>query len=198
MRGYVQKCLIVLVGTWISAIGVLFFTVSGMGADPISTFLLGVVNYFPLKFGVASQIFNCCIIIALFFVDRKLLGVGSVINAFFVGFFINLFSPAVETAALYLPATALMLFGPIALGVGIGIYLSANLGSGALECLMIFFSKKIRIPLKFSRIILDCLLVMTGLVLGAPLGVGTILGIALIGPFIEKTLKLIDTFWHHR
>ena len=191
---YVLKICIVMFGTWISSIGIIIFVNTGLGADPISTFLIGVIRYIPIAFGTASQIFNILILLLLFLMDRHLIGLGSVLNAFFVGFFINQFSSLVLNVehGLWLPVKVFL--GPLLLGIGTGIYLSAKLGSGALESMMLFISEKWKFSIKKARIILDFTLVVLGAILGAPIGFGTVIGIFLIGPIIEGTLRLIQYY----
>jgi uncharacterized membrane protein YczE len=192
MFSRILRVLLVLFGTWLTSVGILFFIESGYGADPISTFLLGVINFAPISVGRASQIFNLSILTVMFFVDRRFLGIGSLLNAFFVGFFMNVFAPAMACISVYIPVAVQILLGPVLLGFGTGLYLSAKLGSGALESLMLYISEKLKISIKFSRMALDGTLVLSGIVLGGAWGVGSILGIALIGPIAGGTLKLAE------
>jgi uncharacterized protein len=188
----IYKSMIVFIGSSITALGIVIFLKGNMGVDPISTFLLGVLKLFPIKFGTASQIFNIALLILLFFLDKRLLGLGSVINAFSVGFMINIFTEISFIQTLSLPLVISIILGPVILGFGLGIYLTADMGSGALEGLMIYISNKKKISIKTIRIILDACLVTIGLLLGAVVNVGTIAGVLLIGPIIELTLKTIN------
>ena len=76
------------------------------------------------------------------------------------------------------------------LAVGCGLYASANLGSAALEALSTALSKKISFSFRTVRIFLDGLLVIAGLILGAKIGVGTILCVLLIGPISQQVQKM--------
>ncbi len=184
-----MKILVVLLGSAITAFGILCFLAGGKGIDPISTFLLGMMEHLPFAFGTCSQIFNVVVLLIVLFLDRKKIGLGSVLNAISVGFFINMFQNiGIDT---YLPTSSWMMavLGPIILGIGIGVYLYAGIGAGALEGMMLYLSEKTKLSMKWIRIILDASLVLSGYWLGGMVGFGTIIGILLIGPTIEWTLR---------
>lgn len=180
----------VLFGSAIAGFGITLFLKAGFGVDPISTLLLGILNFLPIRFGTASQGFNVVVLVVVFLLDRRKIGWGSLINALSVGFFINLCSQ-LSVINLISNSYILVVVGPILLGIGTGIYLEANLGCGALEGLMMILSEKTKISVKYIRMGLDLLLVLSGFLLGSPVGFGTIIGVLVIGPAIEYTLRFL-------
>ena len=76
-----------VIGTFIAAVGIRLIVVSGLGADAISTLVLGILQHVPLKFGTVSMLFNGIILVMVFFYDRKMIGIGSIINSFGIGFY---------------------------------------------------------------------------------------------------------------
>ncbi|MDH6363951.1 putative membrane protein YczE [Enterococcus sp. PF1-24] len=192
MKSTIKGSLQVFFGSLISAVGIQMFLFANLGVDPISTLLLGILNHTNLRFGTASQLFNVIILILVFLLDRKKIGIGSVINGLSVGFFINLLSQFKIDHYFIGNAFLYGVLGPIILGIGTGIYLQANLGCGALEGLMMIFSEKFNISVKYIRMFLDLLLVVSGILLGSIYGIGTLLGVILIGPSIEYSLKFIN------
>lgn len=189
MLRLIRKSFQVLLGSFLSALGIKMFIFGGWGVDPISTLLLGIVNHVDLLFGTASQLFNIIILLLVFLIDNKKIGLGSLINALSVGFFINVLSILNMNSFLAGPRVIYVILGPIVLGFGTGIYLLANLGCGALEGLMMILSEKTNVSIKFIRMFLDFVLVVSGIALGGTYGVGTILGVFLIGPVIELTIR---------
>ncbi|NGP45774.1 hypothetical protein G4V62_12715 [Bacillaceae bacterium SIJ1] len=183
----------VLLGSALTAFGILMFLAGEQGVDPISTFLLGMVVHLPFSFGTCSQIFNVTVLGIVLFLDRKKVGLGSVLNAVSVGYFINLFQGMGVDSYFTVPSWVLVFLGPIVLGIGTAIYLYADLGAGALEGMMLYLSEKTMLSIKWIRMILDATLVFTGYLLGGMVGVGTVVGILLIGPTIEWTLRKLDT-----
>lgn len=188
----ITDLLLVFTGTFISAIGILFFLESGKGIDPLSTFLAGITNFVPLSLGTVIQIFNVSVVVTMFFVQRNLVGIGSLINGAFVGIFVNITGKLVSEVAVFIPWFVLMCLGPILLGFGTAVYLKGNLGSGALECLMLFISKKSKLSIKLTRSLMDLVFVGLGFAMGAVTGVATVLGIFTVGPVIEGSIHILS------
>lgn len=183
-----------LFGSFIVAIGIIFFLKGGHGVDPISVLLQGLENHTPFRFGTLSQSFNAVVLMLVFLLDRSKIGWGSLINALSVGLFINLLIdlPIFHFSELTILGTYLLSFlGVLLMGIGLGTYLFADYGVGALEGMMIFFSEKFGITIKYIRIVLDAALVISGFLLGGSVGIGTVAGVLLIGPTIEITLRTL-------
>lgn len=186
----IKQLFFALVGTFIAAIGIRLIVVSGLGADAISTLVLGILQHVPLKFGTISMLFNGIILVMIFFYDRKMIGVGSIINSFGIGFCLNLLDwmgilHTIPGGTNYLA----IITGSIVFGIGTGIYLLADSGSGAYESLMILLKRVMRSSVKVARIVLDAAFFLTGFLLGGHIGLGTLIVLLLMGPSLEFTLN---------
>lgn len=186
----IKQLFFAIVGTFIAAIGIRLIVVSGLGADAISTLVLGILQHVPLKFGTISMLFNGIILVMIFFYDRKMIGIGSIINSFGIGFCLNLLDwmgilHTIPDGTNYLA----IITGSIVFGIGTGIYLLADSGSGAYESLMILLKRVLRSSVKVARIVLDAAFFLTGFLLGGHIGLGTLLVLLLMGPSLEFTLN---------
>lgn len=183
-----------ILGTAIVSMGISLLVNGSYGVDTISTFLLGVLNYVDLPFWVASMTLNIVILIVTFLIDASELGIGSVINAIGRGYLLKFLNPIFGSLALSLPYYSMIaaVVGPILFGVGGALYISSGLGAAALEALTNIVDKNTKASIKTIRMILDAVFVMVGLLLGAPLGIGTVLCVLLIGPVLEFSLKVIN------
>lgn len=190
----IKKLMQVILGTSMIALAVTLLVTAHKGADTISVFLLGMLTIFDIPFWVASLIFNACVlgIVAIF--DRKELGVGSLINGFGLGLLIGLLEPWLNKLSVNMAGYSIVavILAPILFGIGAGLYVSSNKGSAALEALTQLIFKFTRISLKFIRIGLDALMVIVGVLLGAPIGIGTLLCVLAIGPIFEMTMKSLN------
>lgn len=182
-----------VIGTFIAAVGIRLIVVSGLGADAISTLVLGILQHVPLKFGTVSMLFNGIILVMVFFYDRKMIGIGSIINSFGIGFCLNLLDwtgilHTIPDGTSYL----VIIIGSIVFGFGTGIYLLADSGSAAYESLMILLKRMLRMlksSVKVARIVLDAIFFLTGFLLGGHIGLGTLIVLLLMGPSLEFTLN---------
>lgn len=179
-----------IIGTFIAAVGVRLIVVSGLGADAISTLVLGILQHVPLKFGTVSMLFNGIILVTIFFYDRKMIGFGSIINSFGLGFCLNILD---WMGILHTIPEGTGLFsiiaGSIVFGIGTGIYLLADAGSAAYESLMILLKRLLKSSVKVARIVLDAIIFLTGFLLGGHIGFGTLIVLLLMGPSLELTLN---------
>ncbi|WP_019555641.1 YczE/YyaS/YitT family protein [Propionispira raffinosivorans] len=185
------KVIIVVVGTMVAAFGVTIFLNGNIGVDPISTLILGVQCHVDMSFGTINQIFSSILLVIMLFFDKKNIGVGSVFYALGCGYFINIFTIMGIGQNIEITSIGVTLLGVVIFGMGLGIYLSGNLGAGPVEVIMLYWANKFSFSIKVIRISLDATFVVIGLLLGAKLGIGTLIGVLLTGPCIEVTLITI-------
>ncbi len=184
----------VFLGTAMIALAVTLLITAHKGADTISIFLLGILTIVALPFWIASLIFNACVLAIVAVFERKALGIGSFINGFGLGLLIGIFEPMLEQISISIPGYSIIavIAAPILFGVGAGIYVSSNRGAAALEALTQVIYKYTKISVKYIRMGLDALMVIVGLLLGAPIGIGTFLCVIAIGPIFEATIKRLN------
>lgn len=186
----VKQFTLALIGTFIAALGIRLIVVSGLGADAISTLVLGLLQHIPLRFGTISLLFNAIVLLIIFFYDRSMVGIGSVINGFGVGLCLNLIDSLgllhTIPEALAYPSVVV---GTVVFGMGTGIYLLANAGSAAYESLMIVLQRVLKVSVKTARIVLDGSFFLAGFLLGGTIGFGTVIVLIFMGPSLELTLN---------
>ena len=89
----------------------------------------------------------------------------------------------------------IMLLGVMLFAVGTGVYAAASLGRGSYEALTFSLAEKNGWQVKAVRMILDIVMVLTGVLLGGKFGICTIVTIIISGPVIQftasKTKKLL-------
>lgn len=189
-----KKIIQVILGTSMIALAITLLITAHKGADTISVFLLGMLTLIDIPFWVASLLFNAVVlgIVAIF--NRKELGIGSLINGFGLGLLIGQIEPWLNKLSVNMTGYSIMavLLAPILFGVGAGLYVSSNKGSAALEALTQLLFKFTEFSLTFIRIGLDALMVIVGVLLGAPIGIGTLLCVLAIGPIFGLTLKQLN------
>ncbi|WP_237580107.1 membrane protein [Candidatus Enterococcus huntleyi] len=165
---------------------------SNLGVDTLSIALFGIMNYLPIQFGYLSLGFNILVLSLAFIFDRSQIGLGSLINGLGVGIGVNIFTSYLASHTLLVSYPLLFcLLGVLLFGLGIGIYVSAQLGAAALECLTLMIVKLSKRSIKVTRILIDCSMVLIGLLLGSKsLGIGTLGCILTTGLLLEVTLAL--------
>ncbi|MFW5790661.1 MAG: YczE/YyaS/YitT family protein [Bacillota bacterium] len=190
-----KETVVVLFGIFLISFGLYFFLNSGLGLTPFTVMADGISNALGISFGQATMVINISIILGLFLLTDSKFGPGTVLNAVFLGIFLDIIIwtfGSITTDVIFLQvlmlATAILL-----IGAGIATYISVDMGEGPIEALMIYIRRKTNFSLKSARMSLDFSFSLIGFSMGATLGVGTIIAVATIGPVTETMKRLIDS-----
>ena len=185
----------VIVGSMMMGASIDLFVQADFGLDPLCVFEAGLGRVLHLSLGTTSQVLMISIIILLFFIDRKRIGIGSILNSVLVGAFIKWFSPVICTGGGTAAGRLLcLLAGLILMGVGIGTYVAAGLGEAGMDAMMMYLSGKLKKNVNVTRITIDILLSITGFLLGGKLGGATVVSMLVNGYMIQFTIELIGRF----
>lgn len=190
-----KEILMVIVGSMMMGASIDLFVQADFGLDPLSLFQAGLGRVLHLSLGTTSQVLMISIIILLFFIDRKRIGIGSILNSVLVGAFIKWFSPVICTGGGTAAGRLLcLLAGLILMGVGIGTYVAAGLGEAGMDAMMMYLSGKLKKNVNVTRITIDILLSINGFLLGGKLGGATVVSMLVNGYMIQFTIELIGRF----
>lgn len=190
-----KEILMVIVGSMMMGASIDLFVQADFGLDSLSLFQSGLGRVLHLSLGTTSQVLMISIIILLFFIDRKRIGIGSILNSVLVGAFIKWFSPVICTGGGTAAGRLLcLLAGLILMGVGIGTYVAAGLGEAGMDAMMMYLSGKLKKNVNVTRITIDILLSITGFLLGGKLGGATVVSMLVNGYMIQFTIELIGRF----
>lgn len=190
-----KEILMVIVGSMMMGASIDLFVQADFGLDPLSLFQAGLGRVLHLSLGTTSQVLMISIIILLFFIDRKRIGIGSILNSVLVGAFIKWFFPVICTGGGTAAGRFLcLLAGLILMGVGIGTYVAAGLGEAGMDAMMMYLSGKLKKNVNVTRITIDILLSITGFLLGGKLGGATVVSMLVNGYMIQFTIELIGRF----
>ena len=190
-----KEILMVIVGSMMMGASIDLFVQADFGLDPLSLFQAGLGRVLHLSLGTTSQVLMISIIILLFFIDRKRIGIGSILNSVLVGAFIKWFSPVICTGGGTAAGRLLcLLAGLILMGVGIGTYVAAGLGEAGMDAMMMYLSGKLKKNVNVTRITIYILLSITGFLLGGKLGGATVVSMLVNGYMIQFTIELIGRF----
>ena len=122
-------------------------------------------------------------------------GVGTVLNVLLVGAVIDVLLATPLLDGLGDGALALRLLavvGGIALvAVGSALYLGAHLGPGPRDGLMVAISRRTGWSVGVARGLLECTVLLLGVLLGGPVGPGTLVFALGIGPAVQLAFRVL-------
>ena len=130
-----------------------------------------MANQLHISLGVATQIVGLAIVV-LDFIFGERIGWGTIGNVFFIGFFVDLI---IENDWIPIPESIVTSYGMMVIGMAIVtvamyFYLSAQLGAGPRDGLMIAMTKRIGLSVGWVRNIMEFLVLAAGFLWVVPLG----------------------------
>lgn len=181
-----------MLGLFLLALGVVLGLQCGLGASPFDVLQVGMTKYLPITIGQAS------IIIAIVFLvytwsNGVIPGLGTILNAIFVGVFIDfVFTLGIQVPASLIMKIAMLLASTVLAGVGIVVSLKAKIGVGTRDAFMEYMVTKTQKPVGKVRATIEIIAFIVGALLVGMEGLGTTYGIGTI--FIALTLGHVITF----
>ncbi len=187
----IEYAILIEIGLAISSLGTALFYSADLGSSAMATFCDGLHLLINTSYGTANTLANIVLLVVLFILDKKYIGIGTILCVFTIGPWVNLFMAILEPINLntlnIVIRILLTVCGASLMGVGLGIYMAVNKGFGALEGIVKFICQKYKIEVKTAKVVQDLILVVCGIILGAQWGIGTIVGILLCGPVLQKS-----------
>ena len=184
---WTKKIIIIVIGSIIAAYGITLALYAGFGGATLAVLWQGISRTFHISIGMASLIVAIIMIVFSFFYDRSQIHIGTIIYQLVYSLCVDLFANAhVYSTHLWVNAL-IMLLGVMLFAVGTGVYAAASLGRGSYESLTFSLAEKNGWQVKAVRMILDIVMVLTGVLLGGKFGICTIVTIIISGPIIQFT-----------
>ncbi|NLP33961.1 MAG: Tat pathway signal sequence [Clostridiales bacterium] len=182
-----RRVIMTVIGVLVAGFSVGMFNFSAFGMDPFQVFAHGVWNHMPIGFGTFYTILNLIMLIFIFIIDRKKIGLGTVINILLLGYVVEFSSWLFETRIPNPTISIRILFlivGIIILCFGSSLYFVGDLGVSTYDAVALILSEKKVARFQYCRIGSDLICTIIGFVLGATVGIGTLVTAFFMGPII--------------
>ena len=179
-----------LLGIIILALGVTL-TIRGQtfGVGSWDVLHIGLFKTVGLTIGSWSIILGIAILISIGIITKRFPKIGTWVDMVLTGVFIDIFNwllPVATTTAIQLLA---FILGLIAIGFGAGMYIAADLGVGPRDALMMLLTEYTPLSVSTARTIMEVSVALIGVMLGGPLGIGTVIMAFGLGPIVQWALK---------
>ena len=146
-----------------------------------------------LSWSIGFAMFASSVAVLLFWLPLKQQpGVGTILNIIIIAGTIELSMHLFDFSSdSYLINFLVGSIGVLVVGLGSGIYLTANLGPGPRDGLMTGLQRVTQYPIAWVRVCIEVSVVSVGWILGGTVGVGTLLFAFGIGPAVAFGLYLV-------
>jgi len=182
----VTRCAVYFLGITLTGLGIAGMLRARLGTDPFDAINAGVATRTGLSVGASSWI-DAGLVLALAWILGRRPKVGTVMVALLIGLVINLGLALLPVQHGLAPRIAVASVSLAVLYVGVTGYVLSDMGAGALEELMLaLVARGARIHR--ARWGIEAVLLALALVLRGPIGVVTVVFVALTGPVLAWTI----------
>jgi len=194
-RYHPKRLLLLVVGCVVLGLGVGLLLTADLGSDGYSTLVNGIARSGEWEFLVVNIAVS-----AVFIAVAALRGlrpdVGTLVQIVVVGWTVSLVLDTVDTPDATLTRIALLVVAIPVLSIGIAAYLGSQLGAGPAEAAALAWDPPL--PFRVSYSALQAGGALTGWLLGAAIGPGTLVVIFLLGPFVDRAARLMRLDVHQQ
>lgn len=193
MKKYLSTLGKLFLGLFLFAFGIVCTINANLGLSPWDVLHQGISRLTGITMGQAS-IATGMLIIVLDWVLGEKVGIGTICNMLFIGIFMDLLmlNNLVPTFHNMIARMIMMFIGMFIIGIGSYFYISAGIGSGPRDGLMIALTKRTEKSVKFIRNTIEFSVLVVGYFLGGALGIGTLIMVFGLGYFVEFAFRLFE------
>lgn len=167
-----------------------------LGLHPWDVLNVGLYEKIGFSIGTWSILIGVLLIIVSYILDKSYIKLGTFLNAFIVGGFVDLFLwlDFLPNASQLWTDYIFIIIGIVTMGVGGGIYNAGGVGSGPRDGFMLSISDKLSIPISRVRIVTETSVLLLGLLLGGPVFVFTFVFTFIQSPIFQFVYTRLATF----
>lgn len=193
------RLIIFIFGLLIMSFGVVLLIVADLGAMPWDVFHVGLYYQFGLTIGSWNIITGAVILSLASLITKEFPQMGAFLNMILCGIFVDMFFflPFMVTPDTLLGKMIMFISGIIIFGYGMGLYISAQMGAGPRDSLMIAISNKMNWKIRNVRGSIEIFVLLLGFLLGGPIYWGTILFSLAVGPLTGIVLPQCQQFTNY-
>ena len=180
--------LVMIIGNIILGLGIAIFKLSGLGNDPFSGMAMaegGGIEYARVGIGMNIGFFIIEIIWG-----RKLIGLGTIVNALLLGyivtFFYNLITSVIDAPQQMAMRVLTVCIGVIITSLGISMYQLPKQGVAPYDSISLIMTERWpKIPYFWCRVSNDAISALVCYLAGGIVGLGTLVSAFGFGPFVQ-------------
>lgn len=191
MKPRPKTLIILIIGLWIFGTGDAIIIAAGMGVAPWTVLAQGITEQIEISVGSATFLISLTVLL-LWIPLKERPGIGTILNAILIAAAIDLMTPYLPTPEKYIFQIIQVFVGTTLVGIGSGLYLTANLGPGPRDGMMTGLQRITKVSIGRVRAVIEVLVLIIGFFLGGKVGLGTVIFALFIGPIVALSLQLTE------
>ena len=183
-----------ITGLFLFAIGETLLITANQGVSPWTVLAQGLSFQTGYSIGVTTFIISL-IVLLLWYPLKQKPGLGTILNVILISIVIELTLPILPYPKTFLFQILQSFLAVFIVGMGSAFYLTANLGPGPRDGLMVGFQNLFNLPIAVIRTSIEITAVLIGFYLGGVVGIGTLLFAFGIGPAVSFSLFIVIKYF---
>ncbi|MDG1533096.1 MAG: hypothetical protein P8Q35_01440 [Candidatus Thalassarchaeaceae archaeon] len=188
-RPQLSTMTILIIGLWIFGTGDAIIIAAGIGNAPWTVLAEGIAVNIGWSIGQTTLLVSVLVLL-LWIPLKEKPGVGTILNAILIAAAIEYMGGVLPTPEKFEYQILQVIIGSIFVGIGSGMYLTANLGPGPRDGWMTGLQRASGIPIGRVRGSIEIGVLALGWLMGGTFGVGTIIFAITIGPIVASCLNI--------
>lgn len=191
LKPSVSTLILLIIGLIIFGAGDAVLIAAGIGNTPWTVLAEGIAITLGEDWTIGKATFLVSVLVLLLWIPlREKPGFGTILNAILIAATIEVLLPILPTPESLAVQLAQVVAGVIMIGIGSGLYLTANLGPGPRDGTMTGLTKVTGISIGKVRGGIELSVLLIGWSMGGTFWIGTIIFAVLIGPCVAICLNL--------
>lgn len=200
-KNFTKRLIVVILAVIIMGFALSWLVLADLGTDPFTSMNLALAERMGMSLGTWQAIFNSVLFIFVIIWGREFIGFGTLANMFLVGYSVDFFSglwkivlpdglPSSLAVRLAVMIPALAVFV-----VSAAVYMDVELGTSPYDAIPLMIDKhQKKISFRWLRMIYDFSAIGIGLLVGADIGIMTVLLALTLGPVIALLGEKMSSF----
>ena len=182
--------LVMIIGNIILGLGIAIFKLSGLGNDPFSGMAMALAECVGIEYARFVILMNIGFFIIEIIWGRKLIGLGTIVNALLLGyivtFFYNLIISVIDAPQQMAMRVLTVCIGVIITSLGISMYQLPKQGVAPYDSISLIMTERWpKIPYFWCRVSNDAISALVCYLAGGIVGLGTLVSAFGFGPFVQ-------------
>lgn len=193
MKGYSVRLVRLIFGLFLFALGSFLTIQANIGLASWEAFSMGIANITGQTYG-NILIISGVVILGVDVLLKEKVGFGTILNTILIGVFVDMIQAfeIIPQMHGFFSGVVMLLLGQVSICIGSFFYIGASLGCGPRDALMVALGKRLpNVPIGIVRGCIEGAVLLIGWLLGAKVGIGTVISVFGISFILETTFKLL-------
>lgn len=176
-------------------VGVGLLLRAALGSDGFSTLINGISIATEIDFAIVNLIVSI-VLVAMAWMRAVRPGIGTIVQPVVVGVTVSIMLRLVDEPSGIGPRLGLLVAAFALVALGVAGYLGSRTGAGPTEAAALAFDPPV--PFRWSYSVVQGVGALVGWLLGADIGLGTIVVVLALGPLVDRLLVRVPGLDHDR